>query len=195
MPAASPLDALAGAPLNHLLRAHAWARAALQPHAGKTACLRCLPFSVNLQVLESGEVGPAPAGAPADATLSVTPGLLLRIATRDETAWRDIVIDGDTELASAINQLWRHLRWDAEEDLSRVFGDIAAHRMTRSARAIGGWALDSGENLARSFAEYWTEESPLIAPADEVAQFNAEVDRLRDDVARLEKRIDALAAH
>jgi len=28
-----------------------------------------------------------------------------------------------------------HLRWDVEEDLSRVVGDIAAHRMAQAGRA------------------------------------------------------------
>jgi len=191
---ASPFDALAGAPLNHLLRANAWARDSLKAHAGKTACVRCLPFSASLVILESGEVAPAPAGAVPDATLTVTPGLLLRMAARDDTAWRDIAIDGDTVLAGAVHHLWRHLRWDAEEDLSRVFGDIAAHRMADSARALGQWARISGENLARSFTEYVTEERPSVAATHDIRRFAADVDLLRDDLARLEKRITRLAA-
>lgn len=190
----SPIAALAGAPLNHLLRANAWARESLKPHAGKTVCVRCLPFSASLVVLESGEVAPAPAGVVPDATLTVTPGLLLRMATRDDTAWRDIAIDGDTVLAGAVHHLWRHLRWDAEEDLSRVFGDIAAHRMADSARALGEWARISGENLARSLTEYVTEERPSVAAANDIKRFAADVDLLRDDLARLEKRIARLTA-
>lgn len=190
----SPFDALAGAPLNHLLRANAWARESLKPHAGKTVCVRCLPFSASLVVLDSGAVAPAPAGVVPDATLTVTPGLLLRMATRDDTAWRDIIIDGDTALAGAVHHLWRHLRWDAEEDLSRMFGDIAAHRMADSARALGEWARMSGEHLARSFTEYVTEERPSVAAANDIKRFAADVDLLRDDLARLEKRIARLAA-
>lgn len=185
-------DALAGAPLNHLLRANAWARDALKPHAGKVARFSCPPFDTLLTVLDSGEVAPAASGTAADTTLTLTPGLMLRIATRDDTAWRDIVIDGDTAFAGAMNHLWRHLRWDAEADLSRVFGDIAAHRMAESGRTLQRWAQMSGDNLTRSAAEYWTEEQPLIAARIDVARFNADVDQLRDDVARLEKRIARL---
>jgi ubiquinone biosynthesis protein UbiJ len=47
--------------------------------------------------------------------------------------------------------------------------------------------------LSRSFAEYWTEERPLIAKTTHVKQFIAEVDALRDDVERLEKRVEKLA--
>lgn len=186
-------DALAGAPLNHLLRANSWARNALQPHAGKTASLRCLPFETRLTVLDSGEVAPAAAGTAPAVTLTLTPGLMLRVAARDDTVWRDVTIEGDTALAGVIHHLWRHLRWDIEEDLSKVVGDIAAHRMTESGRTLQRWALTGGENLAHSFAEYWTEERPLIAARHEVARFNAEVDQLRDDAARLEKRIEQLS--
>ena len=38
----------------------------------------------------------------------------------------------------------------------------------------------------------WTEERPLIAAARDLGEFNRDVDTLRDDVARLEKRIEIL---
>lgn len=185
-------DALAGAPLNHLLRANDWAREALRAHAGKVACFCCLPFETRLVILDSGEVRPAPAGSEPALTLTLTPGLMLRAAARDDSVWRDVQSEGDTALAATIHQLWRHLRWDAEEDLSKLVGDIAAHRIAESGRTLQRWAGSAGDNLARSAAEYWTEEQPLIAARDDIARFNAEVDRLRDDVARFEKRIALL---
>lgn len=185
-------DALAGAPLNHLLRASDWAREALRGHAGKVAVFRCLPFETRLEVLDSGEVRPAPAAAEAALTLTLTPGLMLRAAARDDSVWREVQVDGDAAFAATIHQLWRHLRWDAEEDLSKVVGDIAAHRIAESGRTLQRWTESGGDNLARSFAEYWTEEQPLIAAKDDIAHFTAEVDRLRDDLARLEKRINQL---
>lgn len=194
MDAASPLDRLAGAPLNHLLRGNAWARDLLKTHAGKVARFDCLPFTVSLVIIDSGETAAAAAGSTPDVTVTLTPGLLLRIAARDQNVWRDIRVDGDTALAGVLNQLWQHLRWDAEEDLSRVFGDIAAHRMTQSLRLFEQWARAGGDNLARSFSEYWTEERPLIAAAGDLRVFASEVDTLRDDVARLEKRIERLRA-
>jgi ubiquinone biosynthesis protein UbiJ len=185
-------DILAGTPLNHLLRANTWARDALKPHAGKTASFRCLPFITRLTVLDSGEVAPAAAEAAPAVTLTLTPGLMLRVAARDDGVWRDVVIDGDTAFAGTIHHLWQHLRWDAEEDLSKFVGDAAAHRIAESGRTLQQWAQGSGDNLARSFAEYWTEEQPLIAVKPDVARFIADVDQLRDDTARLEKRIELL---
>lgn len=188
-------DILAGAPLNHLLRANTWARDALKPHAGKTAAFRCLPLITRLTVLDSGEVAPAAAEAVSAVTLTLTPGLMLRVAARDPAVWRDVVIDGDIAFAAVIHHLWQHLRWDAEEDLSKITGDIAAHRIAESARTLQRWAQSGSDNLAHSFAEYWTEEQPLIAAKADIARFNADIDRLRDDCARLEKRIALLHKH
>lgn len=148
---------------------------------------------MTLTVLASGEVASAATGAEPAATVRLGPGLLLRLAARDESAWREIDIAGDTDFASAIHHVARNLRWDVEEDLSRVFGDIAAHRMAETGRTFQRWGGQAAENTARAFAEYWTEEQPLIAGARDLEEFGRAVDQLRDDAARLEKCIENLA--
>src|SRR6202008_2762291 len=169
-----------------------WARAELQPHAGKTARFDLFPAGFSLTVLASGEVDAAAADAVAAVTLRLSPGLMLRLAARDESAWKEVDAAGDTDFAAAINRLARDLRWDFEEDLSRVFGDIAAHRMAETGRAFRRWGSQSAEGVARSFTEYWTEEQPLIVSARALEEFNREVDALRDDTARIEKRVQML---
>lgn len=186
------LDPLASSSLNHLLRGNSWALDRLKPCAGKTARFECVPVNFALTVMDSGEVMAATAASAPDTTIRLTPGLMLRVLARDETAWNEIAIEGDTDFAAVINQIFHNLRWDVEEDLSRVFGDIAAHRMVQTGRTLDQWRAQSLDNLARSFAEYWTEEQPLIARARDVAQFNRDVDQLRDDVARFEKRLEQL---
>jgi ubiquinone biosynthesis accessory factor UbiJ len=182
------------ASMNHVLRGASWARAVLVPHVGKTARFEVLPLTVSLTVLPNGEVSAAAAGVIPSVTLRLTPGLILRFAAREDSAWREIAVDGDTDFAAAIHHLVRHLRWDVEEDLSRFFGDVAAHRMAESGRSFRRWGERTAHHVGRSFAGYWTEEDPLIASADEVAEFNRAVDALRDDVARLDKRFVTLSS-
>jgi ubiquinone biosynthesis protein UbiJ len=182
----------AAAAINHLLRSASWARDALRRHAGKTARFEVLPFVFALTVLDSGEVTPAAADATPASTVRIAPGLLLRLAARDESAWREIEIAGDTDFASAIHHVTRNLRWDVEEDLSRAFGDVAAHRMAETGRTLQRWGAQAAENTGRAFAEYWTEEQPLIAGARDLEEFGRAVDQLRDDTARLEKRVENL---
>lgn len=143
-------------------------------------------------MLESGDVALAAPDAVPAVTARLTPGLMLRLAARDDAAWQDVETAGDTDFAAAIHHVARNLRWDVEDDLSRVFGDIAAHRMAETGRAFNRWGAQAMENTGRAFAEYWTEEQPLIAGRRDLDEFNRAVDALRDDVARLEKRIDIL---
>lgn len=182
----------AAAFINHLLRDASWAREELRRHAGKTAHLEVAPLALSLTVAHSGEITPAAPDAVAAVKVRLTPGLMLRLVTRDETAWREIDITGDTDFASAIHHVARNLRWDVEEDLSRVFGDVAAHRMAETGRSLRHWGEQAVENTGRAFAEYWTEERPLIAAARDLEEFGRAVDQLRDDAARLEKRIERL---
>jgi len=187
------VSAAAAAAVNHLLRSASWARDALRRHAGKSARFELIPFVVALTILESGEVAPAAADAVPAATVKLGPGLMLRIAARDESAWREVDITGDTDLATVIHHVARNLRWDVEEDLARVFGDVVAHRMAESGRTLQRWGRQAADNTGRSFAEYWTEEQPLIAAARDLEEFGRAVDELRDDAARLEKRVEQLA--
>jgi ubiquinone biosynthesis accessory factor UbiJ len=191
---AAALESAAAGFINHLLRAASWARDSLKPFAGRTVRIGAIPFALALTVVESGEIMPASVGAAPAVTLRLTPGILLRLAARDESAWREIEIAGDADFAAAIHHVARNLRWDLEEDLSRVFGDIAAHRMAETGRTIRRWGGQAADNTARSFAEYWTEEQPLIAGRRDLDGFGRAVDQLRDDTARLGKRLEQLAA-
>lgn len=185
-------DPAAIAFINHLLHGASWARELLGRYAGKTARFEAALFALSLTALETGDVALAATAVTPDVTVKLTPGLMLRLAARDETAWREVEVNGDTEFASAINHIARNLRWDVEEDLSRLFGDIAAHRMAETGRTFRRWGQQALDNTGRSFSEYWTEEQPLIAGARDIEAFNREVDSLRDDTARLEKRFGQL---
>jgi ubiquinone biosynthesis protein UbiJ len=122
----------------------------------------------------------------------VTPGILLRAAARDSVAWTAAEVTGDAEFAKAIDYVRRNLQWDYEEDLSRIFGDIAAHRFASFAKQLDLWGRDTALKVGRTVAEYVTYERALVASAHAVETFNREVDTLRDDAERLEKRLDLL---
>lgn len=183
----------AAAAVNHVMAQEGWPLDRLRPFAGRTALFRLPPFEVALTVTEGGQVAEAPAGAEPDASFTLTPPLLARIAAGDPDAHQGVEVAGDSELAEAVFAVWKNLRWDAEEDLSRVVGDIAAHRLAGAGRDFLRWQAQAALSLARAFSEYWTEERPLIARSADVAEFVTDVDRLRNDAERLEKRIEKLS--
>jgi ubiquinone biosynthesis protein UbiJ len=120
---------------------------------------------------------------------------LLRLAVLREAAARKMVrIEGDAELAGVFLGVVESLRWDVEEDLSRVVGDVLAHRLAGTASSFYQWQRHTASNLLESAVEYATEEQSLLAGAEILRRFAVDVDALREAVDRLGKRIDRLAA-
>ena len=185
-------ETLALPAVNRLLRSNSWAIEKLRAHAGKTVLMISPPARLAATIAIDGELAAALPGTVPDTTIAVTPGLLMRMAARDESAWREAQVSGDVELAAAIDYVMRNISWDYEETLSRVFGDVAAHRLAGAARELDRWGRATMLNLAHATAEYATYERPLVASAVELDRFSREVDTIRDDAARLEKRIALL---
>jgi len=180
------------APINHVLAQAPWARERLSPFAGKTVRFCLFPFDYRITVMDGGLAQPASADGVIDTTITLTAPVAVRFMAGDESAQQEMKVDGNTALAQEIAYLSRHLRWDFEEDLSKVFGDVVAHRTGETVRNLNGWVSEASHNLAENFRDYWVQEQPLVASREAVDQFTRDVDQLRDDVERLAKRINKL---
>jgi ubiquinone biosynthesis protein UbiJ len=180
--------------LNHLINQNSWARAQLQPFGGKTVCFSIPPVSATLTVLEDGGLAMSGESATAEATITVPFPVALRLLANDEGANTLIILEGDTELAAALGKVLRGMQWEYEEDLSRLIGDAPAHEIAELGRKVFSEAKRQSVNIAEMFTEYWQEEQPLIAKKRHVEQFVKDVDTLRDDVERLDKRVEKLMA-
>lgn len=177
------------AAVNHLLGQASWARHKLAPFSGHAARIKIPPFEAAFLIAEDGCLSTPPAGADLEVSISLPAAAPLLALQGQEAVMRAARIEGSAEFAEALGFVIRNLRWDAEEDLSKLVGDIAAHRMVADSREFAAWHRQAARNFAENLAEYFTEEQPLIARQTDVAEFSAQVDRLRDDVARLEKRV------
>lgn len=188
------IDLPAAAFINHLLAREQWARDRLVPFVGRRVRFRVAPLpDLVLEIDDSGQVGPGTADDVA-LTLTISPAALPRILARDERALREVHLDGDVGLAGAIQFLFHNLRWDVEEDLSRVVGDVAAHRMTGVARDFAAWQRQAAERFGQNVAEYLKDEAGLLVHPHELETFGHDVDEVRDAVERLEKRVQRLVA-
>jgi ubiquinone biosynthesis accessory factor UbiJ len=103
-----------------------------------------------------------------------------------------VTIEGDTGLAQRFGEFFSALDIDWEEQLSRITGDIAAHEVGRMVRGVVAWGKQVDQTATLNIKEYLEEELRLIPGRYEITPFLNEVDRLRDDVERLEARIQRL---
>ena len=78
-----------------------------------------------------GQLLPAADEAGPDVVVRIPLSAALALAAGDERSRSQIQMSGDPAFAAVLGGVLRELRWDVEEDLSRVVGDIAAHRIVR----------------------------------------------------------------
>jgi ubiquinone biosynthesis accessory factor UbiJ len=179
--------------LQHLTNQNNWSRPLLQAFAGKIVAFDFTLITANVIILEDGSLAISGDTAMPDATIYLPPSLVLRLLANDEAAKMQIKIEGDAHLATEFSKVLQNMRWDVEEDLSHVVGDIAASKIGAASQFAFATAKTQSINLAEMLSEFWQEEKPILAKKRHVESFNADVDTLRSDVARIEKRIAKLA--
>ncbi len=123
--------------LNHVLQQEPQAMERLRRQQGKRLQLNWGSIGLVLQ--------PTPAGLLALSQNGSVPDLQLRVAEASPLALAQtllagtkppVEIQGDVQLAAEVGWLVDNLRWDLEEDLSRLFGDPLAHRMASAGRTL-----------------------------------------------------------
>lgn len=186
------LTQIAIASLNHVLEQTAWAREKLRPHAGRVALLSAPPVSLRLSIEADGHFAEAAADSTVDAEITLPTDAIPHVMQGFDAVSRHVSVSGNAEFAETLGFVLRNLRWDAEEDLSKVFGDIVAHRMAQGLAQFTGWQKNAARNFAETTADYLTEERQVLLRPAAVAEFTADVDTLRDDLARLEKQLERL---
>lgn len=179
--------------LQHVIAQNSWANNMLLPFAGKSVKVNIALLHTSFIVLENGSLAIAGETNIPDASITIPPSLLLRLIAKDEAAKLQIKIEGDTHLATELAKVFSQMRWDYEDDLSKLVGDVPANKMGELSRNTVNTAKATTINLAEMLSEYWQEEKPMIAKKRHVEQFNGEVDTLRADVERLEKRLNKLS--
>jgi ubiquinone biosynthesis protein UbiJ len=123
--------------LNHVLQQEPEAQQRLIRQKGRVVRFEWRFVRMQLIATPAGLLDIAPEGAVPELTLIVTETSPLRLAGAtlrgDKPAVR---IVGDVQLAAEVNWLVDHVRWDVEDDLARLIGDVPAHTVGNVARRV-----------------------------------------------------------
>jgi ubiquinone biosynthesis protein UbiJ len=154
--------------INHVLGSEAAATDRLKPHAGRSLRVHLEHWPGLLPAVPALAFLVTPAGllewrgldAPPDADLHVrvhaaNPARLFAQALAGETP--ALQIEGDAALATDINWLVDHLRWDIAADLEPLIGPAAAHQVVRLGSALA-------RGLKRAVATFSPATSPSPPP-------------------------------
>jgi len=181
-------DAALLAGLNHMLAGANWARARLAPYAGRRACIAMPPFRLAFAVATDGGFEPADADALPDVTILLPADTPFRLPQGLDKVMAAARVEGNAEFATELSFVFRHLRWDAEEDLAGLVGDIAAHRLVAGATRLADWQRQAAGHFGENVAEYLVQETGTLVGRAEFSAFAAETARLDAALAVLEKR-------
>ncbi|MCG8324450.1 MAG: SCP2 sterol-binding domain-containing protein [Thiotrichales bacterium] len=121
-------------------------------------------------------------------------GLLFSNAAVGDVFPREIEIRGDIHLAQDFRNILLQLQIDWEEYASGWIGDTAARKFGNFFRANRNWLKQTGKNIRTDVSEYLRFEIELLPDHLLITEFNNAVDNIRDDVDRLQQRINRLAA-
>jgi len=196
--------------INHVLAAEPWASAELAKHAGKAIALE-MPFGRfavqinNNGLLEAVRHSDAFAQNSDGELLSpVRIALVLTISSKAlstlltssgpirENAFKSVTIAGDADLAQLLGRLAGQLRWEYEEDLSKIIGDAPAHFAVTQGKKIASAGKAAGLDLIENTVEYLSEEKKVLLNQRDFAIHKNQLMELRDGVERLDKRIALL---
>ena len=121
--------------LNHVLMQEKEAQDRLARKKGSVLHVRWGLFALDLLITPAGLLDKAPSGVKPDLLIALavdSPLTLLQSVMAGKSP--PVKIEGDVQLAAEIGWLAENLRWDFEEDLSRVVGDVTAHALADAAR-------------------------------------------------------------
>ena len=124
--------------LNHVLQQESAAIERLKRQKGQIAGIESAWVAMKLIVTPAGLLDLAEPDAVPDLSLKVldsNPLTILQSLLSGEKPRMEVA--GDVMLAAEVNWLVDHVRWDVEEDLSRIVGDVPAHTLMKVVRGIG----------------------------------------------------------
>jgi len=187
--------------VNRLLAMDPSAAGRIGAYAGKRVELRLtgIPRTLLIEFHADGQVqvDSLPPGSvnDADAVLSGSPFAFARAAMAGDAAPAPaslgIHFEGDVGLAQGVSNLLRDLDIDFEDELARAVGQTPAHHLGRFFRGVRSFMEDTGDRVGTNVGEFLREESGQTVAPEELEKFLDDVDTLRADLERLDRRVSS----
>lgn len=197
MQAPSLITAAIEIAINHLLALDPGSPERLRPLAGRSVAMHLDPPGLSLCFLFTDRhvsVSNRELAAP-DAFLHGSPAAIARLAAGGAAAGETgVKTGGETHVLQGFRVLLAELNVDWEILFSRLLGPAVAQDAAHAAEAAHEWVDRSGETIQREMHGRLCGESGPLPGREEVEALLDSVDRLRDDVERLDARIALIEA-
>ena len=183
--------------LNRYINESSVAQDALESLNGNSMCIEVKDLGLVISLTaDDGELVVAMPDS-VDATVTIRGTVLNLFSLLGSTGAQAlpkarVSLEGDAEVASGFWQLLQAARPDAEEELSRVVGDVLAHEIGKTANSLDKYGRRVLSAFQMNATEYLQEEVKQLPPRVEIDGFFSSLERLRDDIERTGIRIKRL---
>ncbi|WP_239365760.1 ubiquinone biosynthesis accessory factor UbiJ [Snodgrassella communis] len=130
--------------------------------------------------------------AEADTTITIASSALSKMLSGIQPGVGDVHISGDHALGMAILPLIQALQYDWRNDLTRLLGDTVGGKVAQELENLYQHGRAISHSIAAQVADYARESDAAVVGQQQLQQFTAQVETLRDDSARLAARIARL---
>ena len=183
--------------INHALRLDPSSLHALSTFAGKIIRIEIKDIDFNFTLFPDhqgiiilneyeGEVNVRIKGAP----FTLLRLLLEHDATFSNTP--EVTVTGDLNIAQELLLVLKGLDIDWEEQFAQWLGEIPARKLGTLFRESQNYTTEHLNTLQNQTSEYLQEKVRHLPSRVEIEQFFDEVETLRDDLERLEQRVQGL---
>jgi ubiquinone biosynthesis protein UbiJ len=170
----------------------------LSPLAGKVIAVELNPFGRMVFSFTPHRVLVLPTAfaGPIDLSLRGNFMAFLRLLAsshpESELFKGELEVIGDVRVAGRLRVLLKRLNLDWEAELKERLGERLAREISTSIRAAAAWTKQARLTFQWNLAEFLQEETRALPAPLEAEDLYRRIDQLRDDVERLQVRIDRL---
>jgi ubiquinone biosynthesis accessory factor UbiJ len=179
--------------INHLIEQEKWAYDLLLHHDGKIVSID-LPIGQYRILIQEGLLKEASTvESPSSVTLQISQEAIWAFVREGKSAaMKYIRISGDVDLAADLNRLFAELKWEAEEDLSKIIGDAASRRLVLETKKVFNQANQAMQDLKIGVRDYFVHEKSVLVGTNHLRDFKSELRVVRDQLDRAEKRLSMI---
>ncbi len=166
----------------------------LEELTGKVVEIDVLSTDIRLFIFPSGKGVRLASeyGDKADVSIKGTLPALLGMIAAEKVGAGDVEIIGNVGLARKFQSILKKINIDWEEYLSQIIGNIAAHKVGNFLKGMSLFAKATAKTISLDISEYLRYEKEALLDKSELDEFNHAVDEIRNDVERLQKRVEKL---
>ena len=177
--------------INHLIEQEKWARDLLHRHDHKIVAVE-LPFGSFRLLIQNGLLKDAKQeDIESSVSLEISQEAFWAFVKDGKgAAMKFVRISGDVDLAADLNRLFAELRWEAEEDLSKLIGDAPSRRIIVESKKVFTHANNAVEDLKSEVRDFFVNERNILLGANQFNDFKSEIRLLRDQLDRAEKKLN-----